>query len=49
MPPYVGPKGWVGVWIDKRPRWREVERLIEDAYGRVAPRILVARLDTRAP
>jgi hypothetical protein len=49
MPPYVGPKGWVGVWIDKRPRWREVERLIEDAYGRVAPRILVARIDTRAP
>lgn len=38
VPPYVGPKGWVGVWIDKRPRWREVERLIEDAYWRAVPR-----------
>ncbi len=46
MPPYVGPKGWIGVWIDKRPRWREVEQLIADAYRRVAPRRLLATPDT---
>lgn len=44
VPPYVGKSGWVGVWIDKRPRWVEVERLVRDAYKRVAPKPLGARL-----
>ncbi len=42
VPPYVGKSGWVGVWIDKRPRWTEVERLVRDAYVRVAPKKLGA-------
>jgi len=37
-PPYVGKSGWVGVWIDQRPRWREIEPLIRDAYERAAPK-----------
>jgi predicted DNA-binding protein (MmcQ/YjbR family) len=36
-PPYVGHKGWVGVRIDRRPDWRLVARLVEQAYGLVAP------------
>ncbi len=40
VPPYVGKSGWVGVWIDKRPRWSDIEPLIHDAYRRVAPKKL---------
>ncbi len=36
-PPYVGPRGWVGVRIDGRPDWRRVAGLVEDAYRLVAP------------
>ena len=35
-PPYVGAKGWVGVRIDRRPDWKVVARLVEQAYGLVA-------------
>jgi hypothetical protein len=44
-PPYVGPRGWVGVRIDRRPNWREVARLVERAYRQVAPPRLLASLD----
>jgi hypothetical protein len=36
-PPYVGVRGWVGVRIDRRPDWTVVARLVEQAYGMVAP------------
>ncbi len=45
VPPYVGKSGWVGVWIDKRPRWRDVEELVCDAYLRIAPKRLFAELN----
>jgi hypothetical protein len=44
-PPYVGHRGWVGVRLDTRIDWDEVEQLCEDAYRTVAPRKLVAELD----
>src|SRR4030095_1824045 len=31
-PPYVGPRGWVGVRIDRRPNWTQVATLVEQAY-----------------
>jgi hypothetical protein len=37
-PPYVGPKGWVGVWLDKRPRWSDVTELVADSYAMTAPK-----------
>jgi hypothetical protein len=37
VPPYVGPRGWIGVRIDGRPSWRFVETLVRDAYAHVAP------------
>ena len=43
-PPYVGPKGWVGMWLDNKPDWAEVETLIRRAYRLVAPKKLVALL-----
>ena len=44
VPPYVGPRGWVGVWLDRRPRWRELAGMLRDAYCRTAPRRLAAQL-----
>src|SRR4051812_6843401 len=35
-PPYVGPRGWVGVRIDHRPNWTVITKLVEQAYGMVA-------------
>jgi predicted DNA-binding protein (MmcQ/YjbR family) len=36
-PPYVGPRGWVGVRIDGRPDWALVATLVKQAYREVAP------------
>jgi hypothetical protein len=47
-PPYVGHRGWVGVRLDRDPDWDEVEVIVEDAYRRVAPAKLVARLEDEA-
>ncbi len=44
VPPYVGPSGWIGVWIDKRPDWKEVGELVRDAYRMTAPKKLAALL-----
>ena len=39
-PPYVGPKGWVGMRIDDGPDWAEVEHLVRRSWGMTAPRKL---------
>jgi hypothetical protein len=39
-PPYVGPKGWVGMRIDDGPDWAEVEHLLRRSWGMTAPRKL---------
>jgi len=44
-PPYVGPKGWVGMWLDNKPDWNEVATLIRRAYRLTAPKKLAALLD----
>jgi hypothetical protein len=31
-PPYVGPSGWVGVYLDRRPNWSEVAERLSHAY-----------------
>jgi hypothetical protein len=45
VPPYVGPSGWVGVWLDRNPDWTEVRELMCDSYRLIAPRRLQAALD----
>ncbi len=45
VPPYVGPSGWVGVWLDGEVDWGEVTALMRDAYRLVAPKRLVGLLD----
>jgi hypothetical protein len=45
-PPYVGVRGWVGVYLDvPQVDWDEVAELVADAYRTAAPKRLAARLD----
>lgn len=45
-PPYVGHRGWLGVRIDLDPDWDEITEIVRDAYRCVAPKTLVARLQS---
>ena len=46
-PPYVGHRGWVGVYLDVDDiDWPHVEELVEDGWRTVAPKLLLAELDT---
>ncbi|MBL1073914.1 MmcQ/YjbR family DNA-binding protein [Nocardia sp. 2] len=47
-PPYVGHRGWLGVYLDVAVDWGEVGEIIEDAYRSVALKRLVAELDSSA-
>ena len=44
-PPYVGPSGWVGAWLDGRPIWSEINELLRDAFRRRAPKKIAALLE----
>jgi len=43
-PPYVGPGGWTGAFLDKRPDWISITELLKDAYRQTAPKKLIAKL-----
>lgn len=45
-PPYVGPKGWVGVWLGRNTDWAALEDLLRDGYRMTAPKRLLARMDS---
>ena len=44
-PPYVGPSGWIGAWLDRNPPWVEIAELLKDGYRRRAPKKLAALID----
>ncbi len=45
-PPYVGARGWLGVYLDVADLdWGEIETIVRDAYRVVAPAKLAALLD----
>jgi len=44
-PPYVGPSGWIGAWLDGNPPWGEIEELLRDGWRRRAPKKVAALLD----
>ncbi len=47
-PPYVGGRGWVGVYLDVPDiDWGEIAAIVTDAYRTVAPATLVALLERR--
>ncbi|WP_344885316.1 MmcQ/YjbR family DNA-binding protein [Allokutzneria multivorans] len=45
-PPYVGHRGWLGVYLDVELEWAEIGEIVEEAYRMVAPKTLLAQLDT---
>lgn len=45
VPPYVGPSGWIGVWLDGRVDWRELDGLVRDSYRMIAPKKLTTKLE----
>ncbi|HZF11990.1 MAG TPA: MmcQ/YjbR family DNA-binding protein [Thermoanaerobaculia bacterium] len=47
VPPYVGTRGWLGVYLDVPVDWDEIADLVLDAYRSVAPRRLLAELPGR--
>jgi hypothetical protein len=49
VPPYVGPAGWVGVWLDGVVDWGEVSDLLRDSYVLVAPKKLRVLLPPAVP
>ncbi len=46
-PPYVGSRGWLGVRLDGRIDFEELDEILEDAYRCVASKRLIAELDGR--
>jgi hypothetical protein len=46
VPPYVGVRGWLGVRLDISTDWDEIAEIVTEAYRHVAPRKLVALLDS---
>jgi hypothetical protein len=43
-PPYVGGRGWLGVYLDVEVDWDEVKELVSDAFRQVAPKRLLAQM-----
>ena len=44
VPPYVGPRGWLGVTLNGGVEWPRVVSLIREAYEKTAPQDLVRSL-----
>lgn len=42
VPPYVGPSGWVGIWLDRNADWTRIATLLGEGYRMVAPKRLAA-------
>ncbi|TVS12764.1 MAG: MmcQ/YjbR family DNA-binding protein [Gammaproteobacteria bacterium] len=49
MPPYVGPRGWLGVELAQRLGWDRVVGLLRTAYEEVAPAALRSRIESSGP
>ncbi|MEX2623006.1 MAG: MmcQ/YjbR family DNA-binding protein [Acidimicrobiia bacterium] len=47
IPPYVGHRGWLGVYLDVPVDWAEIAEIVEDAYRVIASKRLVTELDAR--
>lgn len=43
-PPYVGPKGWIGIRLHGKVDWDEVRSLLAEAWRMTAPHKLAATL-----
>ena len=44
VPPYVGPSGWIGIYLDGQVNWPELDELLRDSFRLVAPKSVAKRL-----
>jgi hypothetical protein len=44
VPPYVGPRGWLGVILDRGIDWNRIAALVREGYEKVAPADLRGRI-----
>lgn len=44
VPPYVGPRGWLGVLLDRGLDWDRIALHVREAYAEVAPKRLVEQI-----
>ena len=44
VPPYVGPSGWIGIWLDDPANWSDLDEFLREGYRLVAPQRLLALL-----
>ena len=47
-PPYLGSSGWIGIWLNPEvdPEWDEIEEIVTESYRLIAPKKLVALIDS---
>jgi predicted DNA-binding protein (MmcQ/YjbR family) len=45
-PPYVGHRGWIGVYLDVEVDWEAAADLVEEGFRLVAPKKLSSLLST---
>ena len=43
-PPYLGPKGWIGVRLNQNSDWPEIDALVRRSWRMTAPKRLAATL-----
>jgi predicted DNA-binding protein (MmcQ/YjbR family) len=36
QPPYVGHRGWIGVYLDAPVDWAELEQLVAEAHAMIS-------------
>jgi hypothetical protein len=36
VPPYVGPSGWIGARLDRRPDWAAIKAFVAESYAMTA-------------
>lgn len=36
-PPYVGGRGWIGVYLDVEQDWQDIDEIVESAHRVIAP------------
>lgn len=44
VPPYVGPRGWLGMHLNRGASWKQVAQRVREAYEKVAPPALAAAI-----
>jgi hypothetical protein len=41
IPPYVGPRGWIGARLDTKPNWSTIESIVRESWRMTAPKRLL--------